>query len=558
MKCIILCAGYATRLYPLTRETPKPLLEVGGKPILSYILDKINELPSIDTIYIVTNDKFYAAFEEWKKTAGDRRIIIINDETKTNDDRLGAIGDIHFTVQTQKIDDDVLIIAGDNLFEFSLLHLHRFFTEKKASAVALYDVRQKEIAAHKLGVVMIDTQQKIIDFEEKPALPKTTLISTACYTLTKKDLRTLEHCITENKKPDNLGDFIKYLSLHAHVYGYVFSERWFDIGTHEQLAYAHSVLQKKSADIKTILITGGTGFIGSHLCEHFLAKGHQVICVDNLITGSLENIERFRNNKNFKFIHHDVSRHIVINEPIDFILHFASPASPVDYQKIPIQTLKVGSLGTHNTLGLAVAKKATYFLASTSEVYGDPLVNPQPESYWGNVNPVGPRGCYDEAKRFAEALTMAYHKVHKLDTKIVRIFNTYGPRMRKDDGRVVPNFITQALCGNPLTVYGDGKQTRSFCYVSDLVEGIEKLLFSKINEPVNLGNPHEHTILEFAQRIKEITQSKSKIIFKPLPLDDPHVRCPDITRAKKELGWSPHIMLEDGLKKTVAYFKNAS
>ena len=307
--------------------------------------------------------------------------------------------------------------------------------------------------------------------------------------------------------------------------------------------------------MKTALVTGGAGFIGSHLCEFLLGKGYKVITMDNLITGALKNIEHLMGNKNFTFIHHDVSKHIVINEKLDFVLHFASPASPVDYQKIPIQTLKVGSLGTHNTLGLALAKKAKYVLASTSEVYGDPLINPQPESYWGNVNCVGIRGCYDEAKRFAEALTMAYHRIQKLDTKIVRIFNTFGERMRKDDGRVVPNFITQALSNKSITVYGDGKQTRSFCYVSDLIEGIYKLMMSNINEPVNLGNPEEHTIFEFAEIVKERTKSESKIIFKQLPVDDPHVRCPDISKARKELKWKPKVGLKEGLAKTIEWFK---
>ena len=308
--------------------------------------------------------------------------------------------------------------------------------------------------------------------------------------------------------------------------------------------------------MKTVLISGGAGFIGSHLCEFLLNKGYKVTAMDNLITGDIKNIEHLRSNRNFAYIHHDVSNHIVINENLDFILHFASPASPVDYQKMPIQTLKVGSLGTHNTLGLALAKKAKYILASTSEVYGDPLVNPQPESYWGNVNPIGTRGCYDESKRFAEALTMAYHRTHKMDTKIVRIFNTYGPSMRKDDGRVVPNFISQSLKNEPLTVYGNGRQTRSFCYISDLTDGIYKLMMSNINEPVNLGNPDEHTILEFAELIKKLTKSKSRIIFKQLPIDDPHVRCPDITKAKKELKWQPKVGLIEGLQKTIEWFKN--
>ncbi|MBI3035841.1 SDR family oxidoreductase [Candidatus Woesearchaeota archaeon] len=308
--------------------------------------------------------------------------------------------------------------------------------------------------------------------------------------------------------------------------------------------------------MKTVLITGGAGFIGSHLCEFLLNKNYKVIAMDNLATGSIKNIEHLRGSQNFEYLHHDVSKHIVINEELDFVLHLASPASPVDYQKIPIQTLKAGSLGTHNTLGLALAKKAKYLLASTSEVYGDPLVNPQPESYWGNVNPIGLRGCYDEAKRFAEALTMAYHRIHKLDTKITRIFNTYGQRMRKNDGRVVPNFIMQALKNEPITVYGDGKQTRSFCYVDDLIEGIRKLMISGINEPVNMGNSEEHTILEFAQAIKKLTKSKSKITFNPLPADDPHVRCPDIAKARQLLGWQPKVGLNEGLARTIEWFKS--
>jgi dTDP-glucose 4,6-dehydratase len=307
--------------------------------------------------------------------------------------------------------------------------------------------------------------------------------------------------------------------------------------------------------MKTVLLTGGSGFIGSHFSEYLLSRGYKVIAMDNLVTGSLSNINHLRDNPSFQFIHHDVTKHIALNEEIDFVLHFASAASPVDYQKIPIQTLKAGSLGTHNTLGLALSKKAKYLLASTSEVYGDPLVSPQSETYWGNVNPIGIRGCYDEAKRFSEALTMAYHRVHKVDTKIVRIFNTYGPRMRKDDGRVVPNFINQALKNEPITVYGDGSQTRSFCYVSDLIEGIHRLMLSKLNNPVNIGNPTERTILEFADTIKEMTGSKSKIVFEPLPQDDPMQRCPDISKAKKELKWEPTVGLRDGIKNTIEWFR---
>lgn len=306
-----------------------------------------------------------------------------------------------------------------------------------------------------------------------------------------------------------------------------------------------------------VLITGGAGFLGSHLCDLMLAKGHEVICMDNLITGSEKNIDHLKQNMRFTFVKHDVTKYIQIDGKIDYILHFASPASPIDYQQIPIQTLKANSLGTHNALGLACAKSARFLLASTSEVYGDPQIHPQPESYWGHVNPIGLRGCYDESKRFAEALTMAYHRIHKLDTRIVRIFNTYGPRMRADDGRAIPAFINQALNNEPVTVFGDGKQTRSFCYVADLIEGIYKLLMSNINDPVNIGNANEMTLLELAKEIIRITGSKSKIVFKPLPADDPKIRQPDITKARKELGWEPKVALAEGLKLTIDYFKHS-
>ncbi len=307
--------------------------------------------------------------------------------------------------------------------------------------------------------------------------------------------------------------------------------------------------------MNTVLITGGAGFIGSHLCELFLSEGHRVLCVDNLLTGNKRNIELLLKNERFLFIQHDVSKHIEISERVDFLLHFASPASPADYHMYPIQTLKVGSLGTHNALGLAKAKKAVFLLASTSEVYGDPLVHPQREDYWGNVNPIGPRGVYDEAKRFAEAMVLAYHRSHGMNVKIIRIFNTYGPRMRKNDGRAIPNFISQALAGDPITVFGDGSQTRSFCYVDDLVRGIRALLFSNATEPVNIGNPNEMTVLELAKLIIELTGSKSKIEFRDLPQDDPKIRQPDITRARKVLGWEPKVDVRTGLRKTIEYFK---
>jgi dTDP-glucose 4,6-dehydratase len=303
------------------------------------------------------------------------------------------------------------------------------------------------------------------------------------------------------------------------------------------------------------LVTGGAGFIGSHLCETFLNQGHDVLCMDNYSTGAEKNIAAFLKHPRFRFVDHNVSCFIEVPEPLDYILHFASPASPVDYLELPIPTLKVGALGTHNTLGLAKTKNAVYLLASTSEVYGDPLVRPQSEEYWGNVNPIGPRGVYDEAKRFAEAMTMAYHRYHGLDTRIVRIFNTYGPGMRLRDGRVVPNFIMQALKGEPLTVYGQGQQTRSFQYVDDLVAGINKLLEVAHHLPVNIGNPHEMTVLEFAKKIIELTDSKSEIVYKPLPEDDPQVRQPDIAKAKQILNWEPEVKLEDGLLKTIDYFR---
>jgi len=303
------------------------------------------------------------------------------------------------------------------------------------------------------------------------------------------------------------------------------------------------------------LITGGAGFLGSHLCELFLARGHEVICVDNFITGNPANVAHLFGRDGFSFIKHDVTNYIHVEGPVDYVLHFASPASPIDYLEKPIQTLKVGSLGTHKTLGVAKNKNARYLIASTSEVYGDPLVHPQREDYWGNVNPVGPRGVYDEAKRFAEAMTMAYHRFHGVDTRIVRIFNTYGERMRVNDGRVVPAFISQALRNEPLTVFGDGSQTRSFCYVSDLIEGIYRLLMSNETQPTNIGNPSEMTVLQFAEEIQRLTGTNAPIEFRPLPEDDPKIRRPDITKARTLLRWEPVVPLETGLSRTIDYFR---
>ena len=303
------------------------------------------------------------------------------------------------------------------------------------------------------------------------------------------------------------------------------------------------------------LVTGGAGFLGSHLCDRLLAEGHRVIAIDNLVTGSVENIAHLAGHPDFRYIKQDVTQYLYIPEAVNFIFHMASPASPIDYLELPIQTMKVGALGTHNALGLARAKGAAFLLASTSECYGDPLVHPQSEDYWGNVNPIGPRGVYDEAKRFAEALTMAYHRYHGLDTKIVRIFNTYGPRMRLRDGRVVPAFIGQALTGQPITVFGDGSQTRSFCYVSDLIDGIYRLMMSKFHEPVNIGNPHEMTIKAFAEKIRDRIAPGSEIVYRPLPVDDPKVRQPDITRARQVLGWEPRVAFDQGIAETIEYFR---
>ena len=303
------------------------------------------------------------------------------------------------------------------------------------------------------------------------------------------------------------------------------------------------------------VVTGGAGFLGSHLCDYLLAQGHRVVCLDNLLTGNVANIEHLAGNDRFKFIKQDVTEYIYLPDPVDFVFHFASPASPIDYLELPIQTLKVGALGTHKALGLAKAKKAAFLLASTSETYGDPLVHPQPESYWGNVNPIGPRGVYDEAKRFAEAMTMAYYRFHGVRTHIVRIFNTYGPRMRPKDGRVVPAFISQALKNEPITVFGDGSQTRSFCYVSDLIAGIYRLSLSDYHEPVNIGNPQEMTVKTFAEKIRALCGSTAPIIYKALPVDDPKVRQPNITLARQLLGWSPQVSLDEGLVKTIEYFR---
>lgn len=307
---------------------------------------------------------------------------------------------------------------------------------------------------------------------------------------------------------------------------------------------------------KNIVITGGAGFIGSHLCELFLKEKNRVICVDNFITGNMDNVAPFFKDKNFDLIEHDISKFLDIPGRVDYILHFASPASPIDYLELPIQTLKVGALGTHNALGIAKKKSAVFLIASTSEVYGDPKVHPQSEEYWGNVNPIGPRGVYDEAKRFAEALTLAYHRTHGIDAKIVRIFNTFGPRMRLHDGRAVPAFITQCLRNEPVTVFGDGSQTRSFGYIDDLVDGIHRLIQSDCNQPVNIGNPNEISLLELARMIIEITNAKSEIVYKDLPIDDPKVRQPDINRARSLLGWQPQVELRDALEKTIEWFKS--
>ena len=312
---------------------------------------------------------------------------------------------------------------------------------------------------------------------------------------------------------------------------------------------------RQGADSMRTLITGGAGFLGSHLCDRFIKEGHEVICMDNLITGNMDNIAHLMGHERFRFIHHDVTEYIYVEGPLNYIMHFASPASPIDYLELPIQTLKVGALGTHKALGLAKNKGARLLLASTSEVYGDPLIHPQPESYYGNVSPIGPRGVYDEAKRFAEAITMAYQRYHGVETRIVRIFNTYGPRMRLNDGRVVPAFLGQALSGKPLTVFGDGSQTRSFCYVSDLVEGIYRLLLSAEPEPVNIGNPREMTIMQFAEHVQKIAGTSLTIEQKPLPQDDPKVRQPDITKARKILGWEPQVPFEEGIVETMEFFK---
>jgi dTDP-glucose 4,6-dehydratase len=321
------------------------------------------------------------------------------------------------------------------------------------------------------------------------------------------------------------------------------------------LCLTPSLMPSSHTNKPASLVTGGAGFLGSHLCDRLLSEGHRVIAIDNLITGSIDNIAHLAGNPDFRYIKQDVTQYLYIPDAVDHIFHMASPASPIDYLELPIQTMKVGALGTHNALGLARQKNASFLLASTSECYGDPLVHPQTEDYWGNVNPIGPRGVYDEAKRFAEAMTMAYHRFHQLDTKIVRIFNTYGPRMRLRDGRVVPAFIGQALTGQPITIFGDGSQTRSFCYVADLIDGIFRLMMGGFHEPVNIGNPHEMTIKEFAEKIRDRIAPGTSIVYKPLPVDDPKVRQPDISRARRELGWEPKVSFDEGIAQTIEYFR---
>lgn len=551
MKGVILAAGYATRLYPLTQNTAKPLLLVAKTPIITHVVRKIEEVKEVDHIYVVTNHRFYSDFCSWEKSVKSTiPITILDDGTQSNDDRLGAVGDTALAIKKANLDDDLLLIAGDNLFDFSLLEMVQFFHSQKKSVIALKDVGDRTLAKGTYGVIELDKEKKVIGFEEKPLSPKTSLVATAAYIYPRSLMKKISDLGVAKTKLDNAGDLFALIAREEGACGFEFSTRWYDIGNLLQYREADNIYSQK-----TVLVTGCGGFLGSHLCEYLLQKGYSVVGMDNYTTGNRKNTEILRKYPSFTFIEFDVTKYIDMNRDIDYIMHFASPASPIDYQQIPIKTLKVGAMGTHNLLGLALKKQAKFFLASTSEVYGDPLVHPQPESYWGNVNPVGIRGCYDEAKRYAEALTMAYHRVHHIDTKIVRIFNTYGPRMRKDDGRVVPAFIGEALAGKDITVFGDGSQTRSFCYVSDLIEGIHRLMLSDENMPTNIGNQQEMSVLIFAKEIIRLTGSKSKLKFLPLPQDDPKTRRPDITKAKAILGWEPRVSLEDGLKKTIEWFR---
>lgn len=561
MKAIILAAGYATRLYPLTKDKPKPLLEVKGQTILGHILDELHLLKELDEVFIVTNDRFFKNFLEWKDNyRGTLKVTIVNDRTKSNEDRLGSLGDIKYVIETMNVQEDVIIVAGDNLFEFSLREMMRLYNEKKKPVVALYDVLDLELAKQ-YGIVSVDGSKKIIHFEEKPANPKSTLSSTGIYVYPMKTIGKLMEFVEKHGKKDKAGDFLEWLHKEEEVYCHLTKDKWFDIGTMDQLEKAcrefnipgHRIKHKKK---KTILVTGGAGFLGSFLCDALIAE-NRVICVDNFFTGSEENIKHLLANPNFRLIKHDIITPLFIDdEKIDQLYNLACPASPVHYQYNAIRTVKANILGTMNMLGLAKKHNARILQASTSEVYGDPLMHPQKESYRGNVNPIGIRACYDEGKRCAETLMFDYHRQNNVDIRVVRIFNTYGPRMAANDGRVVSNFIIQAIKGDDITIYGSGKQTRSFCYVSDLIDGMVRMMGQEeFAGPVNLGNPDEFTILELAENVIKITKSKSRVVFKPLPNDDPERRKPDIILAKEKLGWEPKVNLNEGLKDTIQYFK---
>ncbi|MFC1454931.1 sugar phosphate nucleotidyltransferase [Candidatus Undinarchaeota archaeon] len=544
MKGVILAAGKGTRLKPLTDKIPKPLVKINGKPLILYSIDYLKRAGIKDIGIVVGYKK-----EQLKKYLGNGSKFGVRITYITQKKTLGIANAIKYTEKFIG-NSSFVVILPDNLFSHSLKTM--VSKHKKSGAEASVGVKEVDNPSQ-LGVVELDQKGKVERLIEKPKNPPTNLAAVGIYLFSSNSVFN----VIDNLKPSRRGEYEitdtlqKMVDLGMKVNPLKMEGWWKDTGNFIDLDVAEALVKGGTA-----LVTGGAGFLGSWLCEYLLNDGMNVICLDNFSSGRAKNVKHLMKNPKFKFIKHDVTKPFDYPKKIDYIFHFASRASPPDFYKYPIDIMLSNSIGTLNFLNLAVKKNARFLLASTSEVYGDPKEHPQKETYWGNVNPIGVRSCYDESKRFAEALVKSFEKEKNLDVRIVRIFNTYGPRMKKDDGRLTPNVINQALKGKPLTIYGNGKQTRSFCYVTDLVKGIIKLMYSKNSGAVvNIGNPVEYSVLQTAKTIKRLTNSKSSFKYKPLPNDDPCKRRPDITKAKELLDWKPIIGIEEGLKKTIEYYK---